>query len=94
MLTCGVGRSYVELLEEEFRRTTQAFDRIAIVWKELARKYINRKGYAAYAHKKSGMYGKMAEDCRVKFKAAGGTWPEPGVSLGDHIRRNRPEMRR
>jgi len=83
----------VETLEAEFRRTTRSFERMAIVWKALAEKH-SQRGYAAYAHEKSSMYRKMAEVCRAKYKAAGGTWPEPGVSLSDHIRQNRPEMRR
>jgi len=74
----------LEILEEEFRRTARAFDRMAFVWKELAGKH-TRRGYVAYAHEKSAMYRDMAKECKDKFEAAGGTWPETGTSLTDHI---------
>jgi len=81
----------LEILEEEFRRTARAFDRMAFVWKELARRH-TRKGYVAYAHEKSAMYRYMAKECKEKFEAAGGTWPETGTSLTDHIRSAREKI--
>ena len=60
-------------MEEEFCRTARAFDRMAFVWKELAGRH-TRRGY-------------MAKECKDKSKAAGGTGPEKGTSLTDHIHR-------
>ncbi|KIM86495.1 hypothetical protein PILCRDRAFT_86628 [Piloderma croceum F 1598] len=81
----------LEILEEEFCRTACAFDQMAFVWKELAGRH-TRRGYMAYAHEKSAMYRDMAKECKDKFKAAGGTWPETGTSLTDHIHRARKNL--
>ena len=66
----------VEILEEEFRRTIRSFDRMAEVWTQLANTPNTAMGYAPYAFRHAQGYHDMAEDCRTKFKAAGGTWPD------------------
>ena len=81
----------LEILEEKFRRTVRSFDRMEFVWNELACIHTKR-GYIAYAHKKSAMYRDMAKDCRERFKTAGGTWPGAGTSLTEHIHRVREQL--
>ena len=76
----------LEILEEEFRPTVHLFKQMAFVWNELAGRHTKR-GYVTHAHEKLAMYRDMAKDCRERFKTAGGTWPEAGTSLTDHIRR-------
>ena len=66
----------VEILEEEFCRTIRSFDRMAEMWTQLANTPITAMGYAPYTFRHAQMYHDMAEDCRRKFKAAGGTWPD------------------
>jgi len=63
-------------LEEEFRRTIRSFDRMAEVWTLLAKAPDMAMGYSAYAFKQGQMYSEMAEDCRGKFAAVDGTWPD------------------
>jgi hypothetical protein len=66
----------VEILEEEFRRTIRSFERMAEVWRLLAKAPDMATGYSAYAFKHTQMFSEMAEDCRGKFAAQGGTWPD------------------
>jgi hypothetical protein len=64
---------------------------MAVVWKELAGQH-TKPGYVAYTHQKSAMYEDMARECKGKFMAAKGTWPEEGMSLSDHIRRTQDKL--
>jgi hypothetical protein len=75
-----------ETVEEEFRRTIRGFDRMAEVWTQLAEMAVvgAQAGHAEYAFEKAWMYGDMATDCRRKFTAAGGGWPE-GCTLSEYI---------
>jgi hypothetical protein len=78
----------IEILEEEFRRTVRSFEHMAEAWGVLAMTPNAAVGYSAYAFEHSQMYRDMAEDCRRKFGAAGGTWAE-ACTLSDLISRQR-----
>lgn len=80
----------VELIEAEFRRTIRSFENLASIWDKLAGKD-KREGYRAYGYRQSSMYTRMAKESRAKYEAAGGTWPAPGESTMEHLRRLRVE---
>ncbi|KAK6992758.1 hypothetical protein R3P38DRAFT_141697 [Favolaschia claudopus] len=52
-----------ELVEEEFKRTIRSFKSHAAAWKTIRDRSEPRSGEAAYAHLKSRMYTRLAEDC-------------------------------
>jgi hypothetical protein len=93
----------VEILQEEFRRAIRGFEKMEQVWSSLALTSTESsesadfdprvvKGKMAYGKKKAAMYGRMAEEARVVFHSIGATYPPDGVSLGDHIRSQRPSQ--
>lgn len=85
----------VEILTQEFRRAIRGFQKMDEVWMSLAADSdgsSESKGKTAYAKKKAAMYRRMAQDCRETFAKLGGTWVPEGVSLGDHIRAERPSQ--
>jgi hypothetical protein len=91
----------VEILEEEFRRAIRGFEKMEQVWSSLAMSkgfesadLDSRlaKGKMAYGKKKAAMYGRMAKEARMVFHSIGATYPSEGVSLGDHIRSQRPSQ--
>lgn len=57
-------REEVEILEEEFRRAHRSFERMAQVWRKLAEHAKDQQGKAAYGHKQSTMYYKLAFNCK------------------------------
>jgi hypothetical protein len=67
----------LEILQAEFRRTIRSFERMGEVWTQLAKLSGFPIGYASYAFKQSQIYHEMADNCIGKFKAVGGTWPDP-----------------
>jgi hypothetical protein len=73
----------LETVEEEFRRTARGFDRMGEVWAMLGTSHTG--GHQAYAMQKSSAYHRMAEEAKDRFAAAGGTWPDEGKSLFDHV---------
>jgi hypothetical protein len=83
----------VEILEEEFRRTVRGFARMSEVWTEMGENG-DTGGHRAYAMQKASAYGRMAKQARDQFEAAGGTWPENGTTLFDHVRRLRTQRER
>jgi len=92
----------VEILEEEFRRAIRGFEKMEQVWSSLAMSIGSEsadffdsrvaKGKMAYGKKKAAMYGRMAKEARMVFHSIGATYPPEGVSLGDHIRSQRPSQ--
>lgn len=90
----------VEILEEEFRRAIRGFEKMEQVWSSLAMSEGSKsdfdprvaKGKMAYGKKKAAMYGEMAKEARMVFHSIGATYPPEGVSLGDHIRSQRPSQ--
>jgi hypothetical protein len=95
----------VEILEEEFRRAIRGFEKMEQVWSSLAMSkgpdseaaesdFDSRvaKGKMAYGKKKAAMYGRMAKEAHMVFLSIGATYPPEGVSLGDHIRSQRPSQ--
>jgi hypothetical protein len=73
----------VEIVEEEFRRTVRSFEKMASVWNELGVRSM-QEGHAAYAFLKAHIFEGLAHDCREKFEAAGGSWPN-GRSLAELV---------
>jgi hypothetical protein len=45
----------VEILEEEFRRTIHGFNKMTVVWTQLADQS-SKRGYTAYGRQKADMY--------------------------------------
>jgi hypothetical protein len=93
----------VEILEEEFRRAIRGFEKMEQVWSSLAISSLEgsesadfdprvAKGKMAYGKRKTAMYGRMAKEARTVFHSIGATYPPEGVSLGDHIRSQRPSQ--
>jgi hypothetical protein len=80
----------LEITEEEFRRTIRAYATMSEMWTSLADHPGPVKGFAAYAFKQADMYREMSDDCRKKFGAAKGTWPDE-CTLSEHISRQRQE---
>ena len=83
----------VEILAQEFCRAIQGFNRMETVWTALAHEHAEDPGKKAYALKTANMFQEMGKDAQEKFTKVGGTWPQAGVSLAQHIKSERPDQK-
>ncbi|KAJ3555786.1 hypothetical protein NP233_g12126 [Leucocoprinus birnbaumii] len=60
----------LELLNEEFRRSTVSFTQMSSTWTELAQRTQDQLGFSAYAHRHAAMYAAMSEKVFEQWKDA------------------------
>ncbi|KAK7447453.1 hypothetical protein VKT23_014162 [Stygiomarasmius scandens] len=80
----------VEILGEEFRRCIRGFEKMEDIWGRVAEKWKHNPGYVAYACSQASSFARRAQNGKIKFLEAGGSWPEEGVRLADHVKAERP----
>uniref|UniRef100_A0A0W0FT55 CxC2-like cysteine cluster KDZ transposase-associated domain-containing protein n=1 Tax=Moniliophthora roreri TaxID=221103 RepID=A0A0W0FT55_MONRR len=84
----------VEILSEEFRRAIHGFEKMVLIWHEVAAaSYEFSEGFVAYAQHQTYNYMRQAREARECLVVAGGTWPTESVTLAEHIKNERPNQK-